>query len=213
MQSGGALSSWSTVDDPWSITLQLAAAVNCTNPAGPRLSATGIMRCLKHVPVDDMIRPVIQSPNYFSAFGPTVDYRSVLPVGLRRLMAKPTESLFSSTSLLIGFTKNEGLSFFNQSVIDNGIGEDAARRILRTFVHNVYSYHRQYIYDVLSHQYHEWDRAMDDSARRHMLGELLSDSQYVAPAIELAQFHAKVGSPTYLYVFDYSPHTGITNID
>jgi len=79
---------------------------------------------------------------------------------------------------------------------------------LRTYVQNVYTYHRQYIYDVLAHQYGEWDRPTDATALRDCAMELLGDGQYVAPVIELAQLHARLGATTYLYAFNYVARTG-----
>ena len=97
-------------------------------------------------------------------------------------------------------------------------GLDAARlrRMLRTYVQNTFRYQRQYIYDVLVHQYTDWERTLADArSRRDSLVELLADGLYVAPGVELAQRHAALGaSATYVYLLHYpSRVTGTYSVD
>jgi len=61
---------------------------------------------------------------------------------------------------------------------------------------------------VLAHQYAVWDRLPDAMAVRDSAMELLSDGQYVAPVIELALQHARLGAVTYFYAFNYVTRTG-----
>jgi len=84
---------------------------------------------------------------------------------------------------------------------------------------NVYDYHRQSIYDIIVHQYSDWDdvtaSASDsDSGRtekhgaafgRESLAALLGDALVVAPVVAMATFHARHSRPgvgTYLYEFN-----------
>jgi|SRR6218665_716915 len=77
------------------------------------------------------------------------------------------------------------------------------RRRLRTYVHNTFAYNRQYIYDVLLHQYQDWHALEDPPAIRDLLMELIGDGQQVAPLVDLARRHAVNTSRTYLYCFHH----------
>ena len=64
---------------------------------------------------------------------------------------------------------------------------------MRTYVRNVFEFHRQKIYDVMTYDYTDWNRPPDSrrgSAVRDMALQFLSDGQYVAPVVELARAHA-----------------------
>ena len=66
-------------------------------------------------------------------------------------------------------------------------------RIVRTYVRNVFEFHRQKIYDVMRYDYTDWNRPPDSrrgSGVRDMAVQFLGDGQYVAPAVELARAHA-----------------------
>jgi hypothetical protein len=125
-------------------------------------------------------------------------------------MTKPADSVFSSTRLLVGLSRVGASSYLNQRDLDDGLSVDRLRRILRTFVQNAYVYHRQYIYDVLAHQYTDWERTVaDPSSRREWLLELLGDGLYIAPGVELAQRHSAItglGS-TFVCSFNYVGRT------
>lgn len=86
----------------------------------------------------------------------------------------------------------------------------------------MYDFHRQSIYDVISHQYIEWERPgggggnlpagmsttaanRDPLIGRDTILNLLGDSQIVAPLIGTVRFHAAhktPGTSTYLYEFN-----------
>jgi len=84
-----------------------------------------------------------------------------------------------------------------------------------TMLQNVYDYHRQSIYDIIVHQYSEWDDATAynwDRADKHgaafgreSLAALLGDALVVAPVVAMATFHARHSRPgvaTYVYEFN-----------
>lgn len=204
IQSGSAFSSWSVTSDPLHYAKQLAAALNCTSKRTGFSQNADLMHCLKQVPADQLVNADVKAPRYFSAFGPTVDRRSVLPADPRRMAAKASDSVFASTKILVGVTRNEGFQFFDQREVDEGLTADRMRQILRTYVQNVFHYHRQYIYDVLVHQYTDWDRPGDAAGLRDSVMELIGDGQYVASSMELTLLHARLhAAPTYLYTFSY----------
>ncbi len=80
--------------------------------------------------------------------------------------------------------KNEGFLYFNQQEVDDGVTEHARERRLRTFVRNVYQYHRQKIYEVLMHHYSDWERPSDPTIIRCVpspnLSFFLSEYDYTA---------------------------------
>ena len=83
-----------------------------------------------------------------------------------------------------------------------------------TVLQNVYDYHRQSIYDIVVHQYSDWDHAAAESQQdraasaafgRESLAALLGDAMVVAPVVGMATFHARHSRPgvaTYLYEFN-----------
>jgi len=79
-----------------------------------------------------------------------------------------------------------GFAYFNQTDVDKGVSADRLHRVLRTFVRNVYAYHRQYIYDVLLYQYQQDSvtgstgrGSQDPAAVRDLLMELIGDAEQV----------------------------------
>jgi len=65
--------------------------------------------------------------------------------------------------------------------------------MMRTYVRNVFEFHRQKIYDVATYDYTDWNRPPDAQrgpAVRDMAIQFLGDGQYVAPVVELARAHA-----------------------
>lgn len=243
LHSGSALATWSIATDTLRYTKHLAARLNCSD-FWDESSSVRFLQCLKLLPVDDLINvdavgataapvgvdgggggyvdssPYLGSPpRYLTAVGPTIDHRSVLPSVVRDLMTKYSESVFATTQLLLGVTRNEGVVYLTQRELEQGVAGDRMRRTVRTYVQNVFDYHRQSIFDVLLHQYSDWERPAstaggglggggrsDPTAARDALTELLGDGQTVAPMVELAQFHARIGGAvTYFYAFNQPP--------
>ena len=147
-------------------------------------------------------------------------------------------SVLSGMELLLGVLGNEGCRYFSQADVDAmstksrsdvAAADDARwRRTLRTYVRNNFRFHQQTIYDIVDHNYRDWDdepgassgdggggeTAGDAAAasRRRLasLAALITDGQYVAPTIDLAAGHAACGrSPadTFLYTFGLTPET------
>ena len=62
-------------------------------------------------------------------------------------------------------------------------------RIVRTFIHNSFQFHRQTILDILLHQYRNWESSgltLSRSEVRNSLYELLGDAMYASPTMKLA---------------------------
>jgi len=56
-----------------------------------------------------------------------------------------------------------GFVQFPQEYVDVGVTSDVMVRIVRTFLHVNYQYNRQTIYDVLMHQYRDWERQQNSA--------------------------------------------------
>ncbi|XP_052830587.1 neuroligin-4, X-linked [Octopus bimaculoides] len=197
LQSGSALSSWSVANDPIGCTHQLALSVNCSID-----DSQDLIKCLRNKTFSDLVKNAPKPPKYFSCFAPVIDGKNIIPKSVEELIKKPV-SMFSNADLMFGITKNEAYSYFDQEDVENGISEEKKEKMLRTYVHNRFQFHRQKVYEILDHHYAEWSKKTTPKNRRDSLLELLSDGQYIAPLLKVGQLHAKTGN-TYFYYFTYT---------
>ena len=157
-------------------------------------------------------------------------------------------SVLGKLQLMLGVLGNEGCRYFTQADLDamtssssrdapqNDVTDDDDarwRRTLRTYVRNNFRFHQQTIYDIVDHNYRDWEaeetratsgggggdeqrRAGELNRQRRRrqrlasLVELITDGQFVAPTVDLAARHAACGpSPadTFLYSFGLAPDT------
>jgi len=72
-----------------------------------------------------------------------------------------------------------GLVYFNQSEGEAAVSARSLRSEVRSYVGNVYRYHRQYIYDVVLYQYQQDHLPADHDHFRNILVEILGDSHQV----------------------------------
>lgn len=162
-----------------------------------------MVQCLQRLPYEDLVRLDIQAPKYYSAWAPVIDGRSFLPEDVRTLMKNP-DSSFRRTNLLLGVMKNEGFLYFTQEEIMNGVSGERLHQILRTYVRNLYQWHRQKIYEILLHHYTDWENPKDPATIRDNLMDLIGDGQYIAPLVDLSHIHATLSTAsTYAYSFTY----------
>jgi len=101
----------------------------------------------------------------------------------RHVHNKTTIHLSPALGALSAFLTFTGFIYFNQTEVDEGISTGRLASLLRTYVRNVYSYHHQYIYDVILHQYQDWPARIDAATLRDLAMEILGDAQHVAPVI------------------------------
>jgi len=164
----------------------------------------------------------VPAPRYYSAFGPVVDRRSILPDSAASLMNSSTQGVggvaFESTSLLVVLSPRLPGAMATDILREQRNGEITdvdRRRFLRTYVQNVFEFHRQKIYDILSYQYTDWERGTSEwmvaskdrlgdgrSGPDHLL-ELINDGQYSAPAVDVARLHASQNDAAPTYVFSF----------
>lgn len=75
-------------------------------------------------------------------------------------------------------------------------------RILRTYVRNVYRYHRNEIFAAVRNEYTDWEKPIQHPINiRDATLESLSDAAAAAPALRVAQLHARRGARTYFAHF------------
>ncbi|KPJ13309.1 Neuroligin-1 [Papilio machaon] len=80
----------------------------------------------------------------------------------------------------------------------------ARNRVLRTYVRNVYRYHRNEIFAAIRNEYTDWERPIQHPINiRDATLEALSDGAGAAPALRLAQLHARRGATTYFAHFTH----------
>lgn len=211
--SGSAFASYAVTDNPLHYAVELAVKFNCTGFKEQTPDTSLMLDCFQKRSLEDFSRwsGTIWAPKYLSAFGPSVDKRSVLPLSVERLTeiaAVPTagpsaSSAFKATRLMLGFSRNDGLWQLTQQQSEAGLTSEQATRLLRTYVQNCFDYNREHILEILQHHYRDWDKPDNDPAViREAVAELLADGQSVAPVINLAKLHAKVAS-TYLFALQY----------
>lgn len=200
LQSGSAFSTWAQSIDPVRCTHILARKVNCSYAIN---NTNSLVECLRGRSVDELVRNVPVAPKYYTCFAPSLGL-GTFPTGksLEDLIASGNTA-FHNKKIIFGLTRKEAYSYLKQDEIVNGISESRKQQIIRTYVQNVYKYHRQKIFDILKHEYTQYDRPDDNFSRRDDIMDLLSDGQYKAPLIRMAREHAKVAD-TYMYSFAYS---------
>ncbi|XP_052219028.1 neuroligin-2-like [Dreissena polymorpha] len=207
LQSGSALSTWAMSIDAKRCTHMLAQKVNCS-VAINKYDSHKLVECLRQKSVDDLVRNVPVTPKYFTCFAPSIDKsmnaKSMFPMGksLEELI-ELRNSRFASIKMMVGVTRKEAYSYLTQGEIENGITEIRRTQIMRTYVQNIYMYNRQQIYDVLDHEYKQYEGVRDNFSRRDEIMDMLSDGQFKAPLLKMAQEHSK-RNDTYLYSFAYS---------
>ena len=175
------------VSDPLRYAYDVADAVNCSvhrstfsnredhsqrrksPPTTTRDRHARLLQCLKRVPAELLGivvgAPSLRPPRYRSAFGPVLDGRSAVPHEPSYLMARAVSvaPVFEASAVLVGVTADDSPTTGNNGRQENDDVDDVTfrRRLLRTYVQNVYRYHRQKIYDVLAYHYTDWEHPVN----------------------------------------------------
>lgn len=110
-------------------------------------------------------------------------------------------SHFGELPLLIGGVATAGSDFLLQEDLNKPISNLRSAQVLRTFVRNNYRYHRQKIYDILAHNYYDWDRPNNSKASLKSLVDLITDGILSAPAVKLAEMHSECGSNAHTFFY------------
>lgn len=119
---------------------------------------------------------------------------------------------FGGVALLVGFASNDAAAQLNDSAA--ALSNDAIQSVVADFVEGAFSYHRQTIFEVLLHQYKDWDGVRTEGAAWNSLVELLGDALYAVPAVELGLYHSAAAgrtAKTFLYCFNFTIAGGRTD--
>lgn len=192
--SGSAYSSWAIVEDPVVYALRLAREFNCTIPEDMVKHHEQIVDCLREVPLEDLYSVDIQSPNFLSTFGPSVD-GVVIRTGLnnnqdlddappRGQSKRSADGRGGKYDLLFSVVTAEALWRFGNNDITNGFEGERRDKILRTYVRNAYTFHLSEIFYTVVNEYTDWERTSQHPINtRDAAVAALSDAQYVAPVV------------------------------
>ncbi|GFY40334.1 neuroligin-4, X-linked [Trichonephila inaurata madagascariensis] len=193
MQSGSSLSPWAIARDAIAHTLHIARVLDC-----PAQHNTALVECLRKRDLQEIMDVEIQTPDYLSAFGPTVD-GIVLPQDPAEIMER-NSALFTQYDLLFGATRVE--SYFQFSAYEERFGMDSEKRdrVLRTMVRNLFTYHLQEIFLTIVNEYMDWSRPfLHSSDIFDGTIDAIGDGLVVAPIIRVGSFHSGNPRDTYQY--------------
>ncbi|GBM59635.1 Neuroligin-4, X-linked [Araneus ventricosus] len=193
MQSGSALSPWAIARDAIAHTLHLARVLDC-----PAQHNTALVECMRKRDLQEIMNVEIMTPDYLSAFGPTVD-GIVIPQDPSEIMEK-NSALFTQYDLLFGTTRVE--SYFQFSAYEEKFGMDSERRdrVLRTMVRNLFTYHLQEIFLTIVNEYMDWSRPfLHATDIFDGTIDAIGDALVVAPIIRVGSFHSGSPRDSYLY--------------
>lgn len=172
VHGGSALDPATFIPQRRSYLLSLATRLNCSvddtasTPSQQPGRRHRLVDCLKRSPVADLVAASAaisaEAPRFLVAFGPSVDGRTVQSADLRSRMSDRGDvddrhqSEFANVSLLVGISVGDGLSRLTLTELDAGSGDVELNRkrrtLVRTFVQNLLTFHRQTIADIFLHQ-------------------------------------------------------------
>lgn len=194
------MSPWALSFDAVACTQWLAVNVKCDQYLS---DSEQLVRCLRSKTATELVENVPLPPKYFSCFAPTPGGGQMFPDTVKTLLDNQ-EGVFSQIPIIFGVTRNEAYAYLKQTELVEGISKERKAQIIRTFVQNLYKFHRQKLYEVIDFQYTAWTKEQNRNTSRDDIMSMLSDGLYVAPLVAMAQEHATLGNDTYFYNFGYS---------
>ncbi|TNM94334.1 neuroligin 4 X-linked a isoform X2 [Takifugu flavidus] len=195
IQSGTALSSWAVNYQPAKYTRVLAEKVGCN-----MLDTIDLVECLQNKNYKELIEQYITPAKYHIAFGPVID-GDVIPDDPQILME---QGEFLNYDIMLGVNQGEGFKFVDGIVdSEDGVSANDFDFAVSDFVDHLYGYPegKDTLRETIKFMYTDWADKENPETRRKTLVALLTDHQWVAPAVATADLHAQYGSPTYFYAF------------
>ncbi|XP_034824591.1 neuroligin-1-like isoform X2 [Maniola hyperantus] len=157
--------------------------------------------CIRSRPLAALLAVEPPRARFLAGWAPSV------PHGRDSQGQPPTRALHASeifleVALAVVVTTTESYQFFSEEDVRHGFEEEHRSRILRTYVRNVYRYHRNEIFAAVRNEYTDWEKPIQHPINiRDATLEALSDAAGAAPALRLAQIHARRGARTYFAHF------------
>ncbi|XP_064079059.1 neuroligin-4, X-linked-like [Macrobrachium nipponense] len=205
LMSGSALSPWAVVQEPVYYAVQAARQLACEVPEDLYRHYESLLHCLRDRTIDQILQVELETPQFLSAIGPSVDGVTIRSEWKHQHMKMGQEGR-TPVDLLLGFTATDVLALFSDTEIHNGFESDHRDRLLRTFVTNNYKYHLQEIVLAITAEYTDWARPVQHPVNiRDLTADALHDAILVSPMTVAANQLYTPTRQTYLYVLDYRP--------
>ncbi|XP_063891419.1 neuroligin-4, X-linked isoform X1 [Helicoverpa armigera] len=197
--SGSALSPTALAPDAALTREHTAQALRCT----PETSNDDnwFVECIRSRPLAALLAVEPPRARFLAGWAPAVPRDPGAP-GLAPTRALHASDAFLDCALAVVVATTESYQFFSEEDIRHGFEEEHRNRILRTYVRNVYRYHRNEIFAAIRNEYTDWEKPIQHPINiRDATLESLSDAAHIAPALKLAQLHARRGAKTYFAHF------------
>ncbi|XP_041988644.1 neuroligin-1-like [Aricia agestis] len=155
-----------------------------------------LVRCVRSRPLAAVLAVRAPRARFLAGWAPSVP-RAADGAPQPAARALHASDAFLDCALAVVVATTESSDFFGEDDIRHGFEEEQRNRILRTYVRNVYRYHRNEIFAAIRNEYTDWEKPIQHPINiRDATLEALSDAA-AAPALRVAQAHARRGAPTY----------------
>ncbi|XP_063839314.1 neuroligin-1-like [Ostrinia nubilalis] len=196
--SGSALSPTALAPDAALARDHAAQALRCT-PDGATTD-DWLLECIRARPLAALLAVEAPRARFLAGWAPSVPLRDAQAQPPTR--ALHASDAFLDCALAVVVATTESYQFFSEDDIRHGFEEEHRNRILRTYVRNVYRYHRNEIFAAIRNEYTDWEKPIQHPINiRDATLESLSDAAVAAPALRVAQLHARRGAKTYFAHF------------
>ncbi|CAH0700948.1 unnamed protein product [Spodoptera exigua] len=199
--SGSALSPTALAPDAALAREHTAQSLRCTPETTN--DENWFVECIRARPLAALLAVEAPKARFLAGWAPSVPIsRETASQGQAPTRALHASEAFLDCALAVVVATTESYQFFNEEDIRHGFEEEHRNRILRTYVRNVYRYHRNEIFAAIRNEYTDWEKPIQHPINiRDATLESLSDAAVTAPALRVAQLHARRGARTYFAHF------------
>ncbi|XP_046961714.1 neuroligin-1-like [Vanessa cardui] len=196
--SGSALSPSALAPEPALAREHTAQALRCARDSNS--GEHWLAACIRSRPLAVLLAVEAPRARFLAGWAPSVPTRdSQTQAPTKALHAS---EIFLDCALAVVVTTTESYQYFSEDDVRHGFEEEHRSRVLRTYVRNVYRYHRNEIFAAIRNEYTDWEKPIQHPINiRDATLESLSDAAVAAPALRLAQLHAKRGAKIYFAHF------------
>lgn len=201
LMSGTALSSWALAPDPALLRAATVQQLHCQSENVTSSLSDTLTACVRARPLAALLAVIPPAARFLPGWAPSAPAARA-PAGA--VSALDRSPVFLECALVVGVATTESYDDFSAADIQYGFEEDYRNRILRTYVRNVYTYHRNEIFAAVRNEYTDWDKPIQHPINiRDATLEALSDAATAAPALRVAHLHARRGAQTHFFHFAY----------
>ncbi|CAG9784761.1 unnamed protein product [Diatraea saccharalis] len=197
--SGSALSPAALAPDAALAREHTAQALRCAPDSST--SEHWLLECIRARPLAALLAVEPPRARFLAGWAPSVPLQRD-PASQAPTKALHASEAFLDCSLAVVVATTESYQFFSEDDVRHGFEEEHRNRILRTYVRNVYRYHRNEIFAAIRNEYTDWEKPIQHPINiRDATLESLSDAAVAAPALRVAQLHARRGARTFFAHF------------